>query len=73
MRSSRNKTRKLEGRDADVRLEKGIAALRNAVARIEAAAAALSGRGHASRSRSPGGKSNSWVLKPPKRPREGSL
>jgi hypothetical protein len=50
MRSSRNRTRKLKGPDADVRLEKVIAALRHAVARIEGAAAALTGRGQASAS-----------------------
>jgi hypothetical protein len=44
MRSSRTRTSRWECPDADIRFEKGIAALRHAVARLEAAAAALTVR-----------------------------
>jgi hypothetical protein len=63
MRSSRNRTKKLDGPDADVRLEKGIAALRLAIARIETTAAALKGRGQVPTSQSRSDKANSWVPK----------
>jgi hypothetical protein len=55
MRPPRTRTRMLGCPDADVRIEKAIVTPRRAFARIAATAAALTGRGQASASESPGG------------------